>query len=754
VSIPEVSDSGYKAPTVEQQGADSPTVAPPAQPPAVRPAAYSFLAPPQGPGEIGWLAHYRVVRLLGAGGMGMVFEALDIHLQRQVALKVMKPDMTRDSGFRQRFLREARATAAVKSDHIVTIHQVGLENDVPFLAMEFLHGQTLEALLDRHGPPKLPEALRLAAEIAEGLAAAHECGLVHRDIKPANIWIEQPSGRIKILDFGLARPSQEGTRLTEAGIVMGTPAYMAPEQTEGADVDARADLFSLGCVLYELIGGKKAFTGSSTMAILKAVAMKDPPPLRQLNEDVPAELEDLVMRLLAKKPEDRPASGREVADLLRDLHAGSGPTLAVKGSAVRQRHHRPAPGMTARRQFLLVAGGAAVVAGGWFFFNRLRTPSGSAPRPTFQGVSETEIFLGISAPFSGPARELGRGMELGISIGFQHVNDQGGVAGRKLTLVPLDDGYDPDRALANMKELDRDRKVFGFIGNVGTPTAEKALPYALERAMLFFGAFTGAKLLRKDPPDRYVFNYRASYEEETAAMVQYLVERRKIKPAEIAVFAQQDGYGDSGYRGVVKAMRKYGQEEDRILRVGYARNTTDVAAAAGEVLKHPELRAIVMVPTYRPAARFIQQVKTGKKDMIFSNVSFVGSDALAEELMQLCPEHAAGVIVTQVVPHPDAKATGVLKYRELFRKYYPNERPSFISLEGYIIAIILAEGLGRAGDVLTTETLVDALESIRGLDLGIGTSISFGPSDHQASHKVWGAVLDEKGKYQILDLED
>jgi branched-chain amino acid transport system substrate-binding protein len=291
------------------------------------------------------------------------------------------------------------------------------------------------------------------------------------------------------------------------------------------------------------------------------------------------------------------------------------------------------------------------------------------------------------------------------------------------------------------------------IGNVGTPTAEKALPYALEKQMLFFGAFTGAKLLRKDPPDRFVFNYRASYEEETAAIVKYLVEIKRIRPEQIAVFAQQDGYGDSGYSGVVKTLRKLGGDPDKLLRVGYVRNTVDVADAAKKIAEAPDLRAVVMVPTYRPAARFIQLVKDAGKNPIFASVSFVGSVPLADELTQLGPKYGDGIIVTQVVPHPNSQASAVAKYRELLGKYRPNEKPSFVSLEGYIDAMIFARALEIAGSNLTTDSLIAALESIRNLDLGIGAPISFGPSEHQAAHKVWGTVMDSKGQYQILDFD-
>ena len=257
-------------------------------PPQGQPEQFGFLAPPQGPDELGWLAHYRVLQLQGEGGMGMVFLAVDSHLQRPVALKLLKPDLARDSGARQRFLREARAMAAVKSDHVVTVHQVGLDNDVPFLAMEFLQGEPLDTWLEGNERPTLAEVLWLGREIAVGLAAAHALGLIHRDIKPGNIWLEAlPAGpegvgsraRVKILDFGLARITRENVHLTETGLIVGTPSYMAPEQARGDKLDARCDLFSLGCILYRLCTGRLPFQGESTMALLTALALDDPKPV-------------------------------------------------------------------------------------------------------------------------------------------------------------------------------------------------------------------------------------------------------------------------------------------------------------------------------------------------------------------------------------------------------------------------------------------------------------------------------------------
>jgi ABC-type branched-subunit amino acid transport system substrate-binding protein len=373
--------------------------------------------------------------------------------------------------------------------------------------------------------------------------------------------------------------------------------------------------------------------------------------------------------------------------------------------------------------------------------------------PAVPSAAPGEIVLGMSAPFNGPSRELGRSMQIGLNAYFEDVNARGGIAGRKIRLVALDDGYEPDRALANMKTLVDKHQVFAFIGNVGTPTAATTVPFALEKKMLFFGPFTGAKLVRKDPPDRFVFNYRASYEEETAAILKYLVEIKKIRPDQVAVFAQQDAYGDSGFSGVVKMLRKLGGDPDKLLRVGYVRNTVDVADAVKKIVAAPDLKAVIMVPTYRPAARFIQAVKDAGKNLTFASVSFVGAVPLADEIAQLGSKYGEGVIVTEVVPYPESQASAVLKYRDVLAKYYPSEKPSFISLEGYIDAMIFTHAVELAGEKLTTDSVIAALESIHGLDLGIGVPINFGPSDHQASHKVWGTILGADGQYQVLDLE-
>lgn len=282
-------------------------------------APFAFLDPPRAPDELGWLAHYRVRRLLGEGGMGLVFEAEDTDLLRPVALKVIRPELAGSPQAGQRFVREARALASLKHDHVVTIYQVGERRDVPFLAMEYLRGMPLDRWLDDGHKPSIDLTLRLGREIAAGLAAAHQRGIVHRDIKPANIWLEAPAGRVKILDFGLARSENHDVRITSPGIMLGSPAYMAPEQARGDGGDAASDLFSLGCVLYQLCTRRLPFPGATVTAVLTALATETPPPPRAINPAIPPALEDLVVQLLARSPTDRPASARAVVAAIRRI---------------------------------------------------------------------------------------------------------------------------------------------------------------------------------------------------------------------------------------------------------------------------------------------------------------------------------------------------------------------------------------------------------------------------------------------------
>lgn len=279
-------------------------------------ADLNFLEPAQQADEIGRLGGYGIVKVLGKGGMGVVFLADDPKLERRVAMKVMLPKIAANPTAKDRFLREARAAAKLKSDHIVTIYQVDEANGIPFLAMELLDGRPLDELISKGRSLSVPQILRIGQEVAKGLDAAHEKGLIHRDIKPANLWLES-SGRIKILDFGLARSEKDDVHLTQTGAIVGTPAFMAPEQAQGdKGVDARADLFSLGCVLYRLCAGEIPFKGDTTMGTLLALAMDTPTAPSAINTAIPQALSELIMQLLEKQPAKRPASAKEVLERL------------------------------------------------------------------------------------------------------------------------------------------------------------------------------------------------------------------------------------------------------------------------------------------------------------------------------------------------------------------------------------------------------------------------------------------------------
>ncbi len=283
-----------------------------------QPPSYAFLAPAQSSEELGRLAQYRLLKELGMGGMGIVFRAEDTVLKRQVALKVMKPELASNPTSRQRFQREAQLMASIEHDHIVTIYQVGEEQGVPFLAMPLLKGETLDQRLKREPQSPIAEILRLGRELAAGLASAHSRGLIHRDIKPGNLWLEGARSRLKILDFGLAREADGPAALTQHGVILGTPAYMSPEQAQGEAIDTRSDLFSVGVVLYRMATGQLPFSGPTHFAVMLAITNEEPLPPRALRPDLPAALDRVIMKLLAKNRKERPASA---AELFRALTA-------------------------------------------------------------------------------------------------------------------------------------------------------------------------------------------------------------------------------------------------------------------------------------------------------------------------------------------------------------------------------------------------------------------------------------------------
>jgi serine/threonine protein kinase/WD40 repeat protein len=315
-------------------------------------ADFAFLQPSDRPGYLGRLGHYEVMALIGRGGMGVVFRAFDTVLQRVVAIKVLAPQLAANDTARRRFLREARAAAAVCHEHIVTIHAVEEQAGVPYIVMQYVAGLSLEQKIRQQGPLEVKEVLRIGLQTAQGLSMAHAHGLVHRDIKPANILLENGIEKVRITDFGLARAMDDGA-LSQSGVVAGTPQYMAPEQARGEPVSPRADLFSLGGVLYAMCTGQPPFNGSNSLSILKRVCEANPRRIQETNPDVPAWLVEVIGKLMAKAADSRYQTATEVADLLQqqlavlqqptgvNLLAPSPPAKAGKPTARRRPRRWP-----------------------------------------------------------------------------------------------------------------------------------------------------------------------------------------------------------------------------------------------------------------------------------------------------------------------------------------------------------------------------------------------------------------------------
>ncbi len=278
-----------------------------------------FVDPATIKSDFGVFGPYRLLTQKGGGGMGTVFHAIDTRSDKSVAVKTLHPRLVDDESYRKRFMRESRALQQISSPHVVKVMETGQIEGLPYMVMELLHGSTLSSYLKLYQGLPVHEILRITLETVRGLAAVHARKLIHRDLKLENLWVQQRSLRILILDFGLAHNVAEDMRLTRTGMFIGTPAFMAPEQISGMDFDHRADLFSLGCILYKLITGVQPFERKSVMATLMALANDTPKPPAEILVDVPVNLSELTMRLIEKKPENRPADCQEVEKELIDI---------------------------------------------------------------------------------------------------------------------------------------------------------------------------------------------------------------------------------------------------------------------------------------------------------------------------------------------------------------------------------------------------------------------------------------------------
>jgi ABC-type branched-subunit amino acid transport system substrate-binding protein len=359
---------------------------------------------------------------------------------------------------------------------------------------------------------------------------------------------------------------------------------------------------------------------------------------------------------------------------------------------------------------------------------------------TEPGVSDNRIVFGQSAAFEGPAAALGLGMREGILASFNEANATGGVNGRRLELVSYDDGYEPEKAIANTKRLIDEDGVFALVGEVGTPTSNAAQPIATEAGVPFIGPFTGAAFLR-DPSLGNVINVRGSYDQETEAWIEHLT--TDLGVSRIAILYQDDTFGRAGLSGVSKALEKRGMK--LVAEGTYERNTTAVKTALLAIRKaDPE--AVVMVGTYKPCAEFIKLAHRLKLNAVFVNISFVGANALAKEL----GEDGKGVVVTQVVPFPgDMSLPLVARYQKALKASNPDAQIGFVSLEGYMVGRLVVEALGNTKGPVTRVGLLSTIKEVGTFDLG-GIILSYGQDDNQGMDQVFLTVIQADGTFKPI----
>ena len=357
------------------------------------------------------------------------------------------------------------------------------------------------------------------------------------------------------------------------------------------------------------------------------------------------------------------------------------------------------------------------------------------------GVFDNRIVFGQSAAFDGPAAALGLGMREGILAAFNEANATGGVNGRKLELVSYDDGYEPEKAIANTKRLIEENGVFALVGEVGTPTSNAVQPIATEAGVPFIGPFTGAAFLR-NPSLANVINVRGSYDQETEAWIEHLT--KDLGVSRIAILYQDDTFGRAGLSGVAKALEKRGM---KLAAEGtYERNTTAVKTALLAIRKaDPE--AVVMVGTYKPCAEFIKLAHRLKLNPVFVNISFVGANALAKEL----GPDGKGVVVTEVVPFPGTTSLPlVAQYQKALKAANPDAQIGFVSLEGYMVGRLVIEALGKVKGEATRAGLLSTIKETGPFDLG-GVTLSYGPDDNQGMDQVFLTVIQADGSLKPVD---
>ena len=376
---------------------------------------------------------------------------------------------------------------------------------------------------------------------------------------------------------------------------------------------------------------------------------------------------------------------------------------------------------------------------------------------TRTGVSDSEILIGSSAAIGGHASFLGTQTLHGSMAYINYVNENGGVHGRQIKVISYDDGYEPFKTVANTQTLINTDKVFALFDYVGTPTSVKIIDIVHNSKVPLIGLFTGAENLRV-PFRPYIFNVRDSYYAEAEGAVAYFVDDLGLE--DIAVFYQDDAFGLAVLSGAQLALERRGMET--IATATYARGTMDVEEAI-DVIKASEAEAVIMVGTYDPLAKFIVLSHQAEYNTLFHAVSFVRSEDFGNQLNEdiekhhtdegfNIEEHNKNIIVTQVVPSPFSEEyETVREYNELVAKYYPNDEPNYVALEGFVNAKVLVEALENAGPDLTREKFIEALESIDHWDVGIGKEVTYGQLDHQGLSGIYYSRLSEDGTFKIFN---
>jgi branched-chain amino acid transport system substrate-binding protein len=359
-----------------------------------------------------------------------------------------------------------------------------------------------------------------------------------------------------------------------------------------------------------------------------------------------------------------------------------------------------------------------------------------APAWAENGIYPDRIVLGQPAALDGPAAELGQGMREGLLAAFAEANDAGGVNKRRIELISVDDGYDPNRSIVAAKKLINEDKVFALVGSVGTPTSAAVQPIASAAGIPLIGPFTGAEFLRDADKDKVV-NVRASYFQETETMVEHLT--TDLGVTRIAIFYQDDAFGQAGLAGVKIALDKRGMT--LAAEGSYERNTTAVKRAL-LTIKDARPEAVIMIGAYKPCAEFIKLAREIKLDAVFVNISFVGAEALARELGR----DGAGVVVTQVVPFPrDEKIPLVARYQAELTALDPTAAPGFVSLEGYIVGRLVVAALQKSGDDVTRAALLEAIAKTGNFDFD-GVTLTYGAANNRGSNQVFLTVIQPDGK--------